>query len=667
MILQVTALKYVTILDPHPLEGVGDVTIQQAPAEYKEYDLLPEQVHRLIPLLNRARHRGFLTYIVINIDAGAIEIKDEGVSVESDCQVLNFIGDDVQAVAVGSNQVNVYHPMPTFSPYLGSGTGALVWPTTTPGYVSRPEVTEGNPYFANGWANRTNNHPRVNSTTLDEFRLSNGGLGITHSSTRVTGLEQGTITATITDGMGGTETIVLTLNAAGGDQTATSPSGNVVIRVRDTVTVGGTVVEGKVYIYTNPAAMIGMASTGTGGYFKVDVSHSTAPSDSNFGDAFWDAGVIPNGSANPTVAVNTPAVRWLSGIRYFDTGSTFNVVDDSAIFNGVGDVVNMTMNNNGVIFTNDASEFNVVVGGVVYSSATILGLTYGTLTSPTRTDRPRYNATITVGSGDFGDTDARVHTTWTNFHGNEASSPKTSNAGIYQIWTYDTSTSTTEFYEDENYRLRTAPTINYKQTLLDYRRWYGGGVGGDLRDWNSQQSINLGTAGHQSSLQFYNGYLTYPTIDFSTGYYFTDFDYSVCTGDRQFFRAFNVGDLNNHKAFSIVMDVSGLGTADFLDGAGVRVDLLFPGPERASPNGSNDASYPGSGWLHSGKVYNAPTFTGADNDGIFQSSSLVGNTLTINAVTGNFSTFYTHGTVILRITYKSTVTGSIGQTTVIGV
>jgi hypothetical protein len=648
------------------LEGIGSVTVQQAPAEYKEYDILPQQVNRLIPLLNRARNQGMLTYIIVDDGGGAIAIEDEGVSVENDCQILNFIGADVQAVSVGDNRVNVYHPMPSFSPFLGSGSGDLVWPITTPGYISRPEVSEGNPYFANGWDNKTNNHPRVNTTTLNEFSTSNGGLGITHASARVTNLEQGTITATITDGMGGTETITLTLDPDGGDQDATSPNGHVSIHVRDTTVVGGTVVEGRVYVYTDPAGMIGMASVGTGGYFKIEVNHSIAPDTADFGEAFWDNGVLPNGSANPTVTVNVPVVRWVSGIRYFDTGSTFDVVDDSPIFNGVGDVTNMTINNDGVIFKNDASEFNVVVGDVVYTSSSILGLTYDALNSPKRTDRPRYNATITIGPGDFGHNNARIYTTWKNFHGDEVGSPKASTPGIYQVWTYDTSTATTDFFEEESYRLRSEPSVNYKQTLLDYRDWYGGGTGSDLRDWDAQQSIDTGSAGHQDALQFYGGYLVYPKIDFTTGFYFSDFDYSVFGGDGYFYRAFDVGDLLNHKTFSIVFDVSSFTESDFLDGGDVQVDLMFPGPERPSPNGSNDGTYPGSGWLHCGKVYNAPTFTGVDGDGILQSSDLSGSTLTLDVVTGNFSTFYTHGTVLMRITYKSSVTGKIGQATLIG-
>ena len=64
MLLKVTALKYITILDPHPLEGIGGVRIQQVPGEYKEYDILPEQIHRLIPLLDRAQTAGMLVYVV---------------------------------------------------------------------------------------------------------------------------------------------------------------------------------------------------------------------------------------------------------------------------------------------------------------------------------------------------------------------------------------------------------------------------------------------------------------------------------------------------------------------------------------------------------------------------------------------------------------------------
>ncbi len=671
MLLKVTALRFVTILDPYPMEGVGEVTIQQVPGEYKEYDVLPEQVHRLIPLLDEARTAAMLIYEVEGDGLDSISIEDEGVSVEADCRTLNFMGVDVTAVAVGNHKVNVYHPMPPFSPFLGSGSGTLEWPATTPGYIERPEGGAGTPYYTNGWDDQTNGHPRLNTTSLNTFSAANGGLGISHTSPRVTDLHLGQIDVTITNGNGDVETVTLVLNPAGGDQDATSALGHLAVHIRDTVTVG-TAVEGRVYIYSDPAGMLAAASSGTGGYFKLEVNHTVAPTTADFGEAFWDDGVVPSNSANPTVAVNTPVVLWLSGIRYFDTGSTFDIVDDSAGFTGINDGVNSTMNNNGVIFNLDASEFNVVIGDVVYSSSTILGLNHAPLQSPLRTDRPRYNETITVGAGNFGDLDARVHSTWLNFHGTEAASPKTSNAGLFQIWTYATSTSTTEYYEDEAYRLRNESVNNFKQAVVDFRRWYGGGVGTDLRNWDSQQSINLGSSGHQAGLQFYGGYLVYPTIDFSTGFYFVDFDYSVCSADREFYRAFNVGDLLNHKAFTITLQVDGLDTSDFSIGLGgddstdARVDLLFPGPERPSPNGSNDNTYQGSGWLHCGKLYNAPLFTGVDGDGAMQSMSLVGNTLSIYIVTGNMSSYYTQGTVILRIRLKDTVTGKIGQTTVVG-
>jgi len=70
MLLKVTAIKYFTILDPTPIEGVGPVTLQQAPGEYKEYDVLPQQGYRLIPLLDDADAAGLLTYDVVYDEAG---------------------------------------------------------------------------------------------------------------------------------------------------------------------------------------------------------------------------------------------------------------------------------------------------------------------------------------------------------------------------------------------------------------------------------------------------------------------------------------------------------------------------------------------------------------------------------------------------------------------
>lgn len=251
-------------------------------------------------------------------------------------------------------------------------------------------------------------------------------------------------------------------------------------------------------------------------------------------------------------------------------------------------------------------------------------------------------------------------------------SPRSTVAGIYQINTADRSTDSIETYDRETYRLQNPGVSNFKQVLSDYRDWFGGGGGADKRNWDSLQSIATGSVGHIPGLQCRLGKLVYPTIDFSIGYYFADFDYSSVVGACWAYRAFNVGDLLNHKQFTLTLEVEGIAVSDLDIGLGgdddtdVRIDVLFPGLEKATPSGSNDSSFPGSGWLHCGKAYNAPLFTGVDNDGCMGSITKVGDTITINIVTGNMSSEYTQGTILVRIRYANGFGGTMGQTAVIG-
>lgn len=671
MKIQVTALKWVTINDPVGIETVSDLgnpIIQMSPGEYREYTVLDQQGRRLIPFLDRAQAAGMLVYTVVETSGGVVVIQDEGLVVEPNCHIINLSGGDVVAIPEGGGKVTIHHGDLTFSPTLGSGLGAIAWPAKIPGYISRPEGGAGFPYFAHGWDNQTNGHPRVTTSTVNLFKTINGGLGYTHTSARVTSLQLGRIDAVLRDGNTAVDTVTLVLNPAGGNQDAVSVFGKLKIAIRNTVNIGP-VVEGEVYIYADIPGFLGVVSAGPGGYFKLEVNHTVAPLNTDFGEAFWDAGTIPSDTLDPTVTAISPVVRYLSGIRYFTTGSTFEVESTPV---GVKHSVDMTINDDGYILYVDVSDFNAVVGEVLYSASTIFGLNYAPFFSPLRTDTPFYTQIISVGPGDMGTLDARAYATWKNFYGPEAGSPKESNAGIYQIWTYNTSTPTTEFFEDEAYRLQDADHSNFKQDAGDYRRWWGGGSGSDLRAWDSKESIDTGTPGHIEGLQFYGGYLDYPTIDFSTGYFFADFDYSVCSGNREFYRAFYVGDLLNHKKFILTLQVDGLTIPNFRinggsdDSTTVRVDIMFPGPEKPSPNGNNNPAFPGSGWLHCGKYFNAPSFKGINNDGVLESMTLVGNTLTIIVVTGNMSSYYTDGTLLMRVRYKDTVPGKIGQITVGG-
>lgn len=674
MLIKVTALVNVSVNDPVGLETVstfpvgtfGNPIIELDQGEYREYTVLEQQGNRLIPLLDAAQTAGMLTYTVVRIvTGGGLSVEDEGVPVEPVCTVLDFIGADVQAIAVGGNKVEVHHPPPIFSPSLGLGSGALAWPLTIPGYVSRPEGGEGVPYYSGGWAIKTTGNPRINSTGMAQFTT---GLGITHTSPRVSNLQLGQITAIMTDGLGNTETLTLGLNPSGGDQIVASPSGRVVIRVQNTVIIG-TTVEGEVHVRCDPVAFLGLVQSGTGGYFKVEVNHTASPTSSDFGDAFWDDGALPV-SIIPTVVPVVPVPVWISGIRYFDTASTFRIEDSS--INGAQHGVNMTINDDATILVVDVSDFSVVIGSVSFESPTITGLTYLPALSPLRTDRPRYAEVFAVGSGDLVEGDARVRTTWVNFSGDEVGSPKESVSGVYQINTANRSTDSTETYDRETYRLQAGVVSNFKQTLSDYRAWFGGGGGSDKRNWDATQSIVAGTVGHIPGLQYRAGRLIYPVTDFSAGFFFADFDYSGVVGACWAYRAFDVGDLLNHKRFTITMEVAGINLLDLDIGVGgddstaVRVDCMFPGPERVSPNGANDSSFSGSGWLHCGKMYNAPVFIGVDSEGCLDTLTQLGNIITVDVVTGNMSSEYTQGTLLVRVRYANGFNGTIGQVSVIG-
>lgn len=62
-LVKVTALKYITIIDPFPMEGVGHVTIQQEPGQYKAYQMYDHQADRLEQdHLSAAQAGGFITY-----------------------------------------------------------------------------------------------------------------------------------------------------------------------------------------------------------------------------------------------------------------------------------------------------------------------------------------------------------------------------------------------------------------------------------------------------------------------------------------------------------------------------------------------------------------------------------------------------------------------------
>ena len=74
-LVKVTAYKYVTIIDPFPMEGVGHVTIQMEPGQYKAFHMYDHQADRLIDDLDAAKVAGMLDYEIEWDDTSAINTK----------------------------------------------------------------------------------------------------------------------------------------------------------------------------------------------------------------------------------------------------------------------------------------------------------------------------------------------------------------------------------------------------------------------------------------------------------------------------------------------------------------------------------------------------------------------------------------------------------------
>ena len=170
-------------------------------------------------------------------------------------------------------------------------------------------------------------------------------------------------------------------------------------------------------------------------------------------------------------------------------------------------------------------------------------------------------------------------------------------------------------------------------------------------------------------------------------------DYSNATGDRYFYRAFDIGtgdQLINKLKFTIGIDpnnqlnetdlLSGnttyyTGNTDF-DGNDIRIDVCLPGPVAAG-NGNN-TNNPGTGWgvvtsnnsgmstSHATDDWNAQSFgapyefvppgTTQFNLATFQQIAAPADANVILMGLGNVNTTYTNGIVLCRVRYKSSAT-----------
>lgn len=366
-----------------------------------------------------------------------------------------------------------------------------------------------------------------------------------------------------------------------------------------------------------PYQMASMSATLTipdGFTGQISVIHTLGGSESyTYSSFFVDQTSQALGAVAPTVTENTPSTKYLSGVPYYTTGSTFDIsVTHSTTIFDRGYVTNP--------LTFNLSQFNA-------TSETPTLTTLGLTTPLAITDTiGTYDSSLTVGGGNFRDLDARATATFRDVFGTANSSD--SAAGTFRIDTYGTTaTASVEYFDDEEWRF--VGTEDFTDVTIDNTD----------STWDS--STNITTI---SGLVVYNGTLKYPTINHST-FLPAGPDYTGQSGDFVYYRVFTATGAFTSGSITFGGWANALSV---VQGANVEVALRYP---NCSDYGNNNTSV----WQDLSvdqTVYGGDGCLGAGSSGSV-----------VNFSFGTTSSVSFGNRIIMKITYKnSSVTPLTGIT-----
>ena len=312
------------------------------------------------------------------------------------------------------------------------------------------------------------------------------------------------------------------------------------------------------------------------GYNSFYIEHSGlidygGTQQSNTLDIFYDTDTGSDPAISGVlIGEDTPVFRWLSGVKFYDDGSTWDL--DLSAQNAFNNVYH-------------DSEAPVVLSGwpgLPTTPITINNASVSGVSNP-----PDLLETMAITNYDIVQQpnqmseDARVDITPRDPYGSYTVAQTNSNN--YLIYSYPpASTPLKEYFRDENYR------------LLDGQ--YDTIPGSITGQWDSTLSLETYDGGN--GLQVYMDELVFPTIDFTTFMPAGNPDYSILAGsvNRIYVRAFQ--DTSITRA-SGILRMTGI-TKQQLYNRDIRVWIKVPTQ---------------TGWLDLTRDYNYATFTGADGDG----------------------------------------------------
>lgn len=233
-------------------------------------------------------------------------IREEGVTVETQAGVLNFIGADVCAKQVSSGVVNIYIPAPTYSDNYNEGSATVSTPSTSSRYVSSP-----NGHFDIGDWDAGSVRAVTRDTSL-EYTMSNVCSLVNNATVftaKVYGADGSTVLAQAS----------VTLN---GNTTYTSENISIVVSNWDS--------EYDQYVAQIDVLIDILSILPSGGRFSVELVHDNGSSGlftkshSNlFLDVESNVPTLTGVSITPTLGYIY--TKFLSGIQYYTNPTRFTV------------------------------------------------------------------------------------------------------------------------------------------------------------------------------------------------------------------------------------------------------------------------------------------------------------------------------------------------------
>lgn len=343
------------------------------------------------------------------------------------------------------------------------------------------------------------------------------------------------------------------------------------------------------------------------GFHQFQMSHEvrSTPRNTNITKVFYDNSA---GSALAITSVamteETPVIKYLSGVRYYTTGSTFRVQ---------GTILNIYQK----IYRSDK------VATVNLNAASPGAIDIAPDASPTFSDAKVITQVIGLGANTY---NTSMWATIDAFHPYKTVAQANTGNQYRLVNTYGNNISLLqEVWRDEYYRLPASFDTDTIPASI-------------TGQWDS--SIALGD--HDALV--YNQALQYGKLDFTPNLPSGSPNYSAKAGDQIYMRAFNIGVSKPNMSLTL----PNITSADI--GANLSVEIKLPGQ---------------TGWCNINADIDANTFDKnpvQPKDGQGCRISVTGNTWQISF--GGKNTTQTNGIVFVRITFRNTSAKAITSTIV---